>query len=207
MYRCITILLISLLCQGFGHAKESRATLLLKPLQVMCEDIATLELTYSWLDPRKPLNEMDISRLSDGKSCSPSFKFQRVAEVNRTEHKGRKIVCYRLWDATRPTAPNHGQVWCSVAEALQTIDQVVASRVGDYEMETHNISRDSASSEIAIAACAEGGRIFINRAHGVWVRNSALNIDSPHKYPPMPIPKTSGLDNIIRNGCRGVDYE
>lgn len=207
MYRCITILLTSLLWQSLGHAKESRTTVLLKPLQVMCADIATLESTLSWVDPKKPLDIMSITKLSNGKSCFPSFIFQRIAEVNRAERNGRMIVCYRLWDTTLPTAPDHGQVWCSVAEAIQTIDQVVASRVGDYEMEIHDSFSDPALSEMAIAACVEGGRISVTRKYGVWTRSSVLNIESPHKSQPMLIPNTSRLDDVIRNGCRGVDYE
>lgn len=207
MYRCIAILLASLLWPSLANAEESQTTMLLRPLQVMCEDIATLESTLDQIDQTKPLNIEDISRLSSGKTCFPSFTFQRIAEVNRTERNGRMMVCYRLWDATQPTAADHGQVWCSVSKAIQTIGQVVASRSGNYKMEIHDRFRDPALSEMAIAKCAEGGRVHVAKKHGAWTRESVLNIDSPQKYPPVPIPNASKLADIIRNGCKGVDYE
>jgi len=207
MKKIVTMLLVGLLWHNVVHANETRPTVLLRPLQIMCEDAESLDQALGLIKKNALQDMADINRISNIKSCFPSFEFTRIAEVGKTERNGRFVVCYRSWDITHPEPPDHGQVWCSTAEAIQTIDQLIASRTGKYKMEMHEVFNNAALSVLAMARCLEGGSVSVTKENGQWMRRVSLNIASPQKSQPFLIPQTFKLDDVIREGCRGIDYE
>lgn len=202
MHKYLAILIVGLSWLSMCSAKESRATELLRPLQLMCTDVSSLQSSLTNFGRQVPI---DIVNLPSGESCFPSLGFQRVANIKHIHSNDQHVVCYKLWDSTRPEAPvNDGQVFCSIAEAVWPIDKVVASRTGDFVIV---IKHKQEGSEEAIATCTEGGKVFVQRTAGEWTRGSVLPIDSPLKPTLPPIRNTSKMDDVIREGCRGVDYE
>lgn len=201
MYARISIVFLTTLVSSLGLADEAKPTLLLKPLQLQCDDQRNLETLLAQRDKRPNDGILELM-YGSGAFCMPTTNHQRVYLVRDVQGTHHSYVCYRLWDHTRPAPPDEKeQEFCSASGAITTMAELVNTRSGDYSIEVHE---QYEQSEFAVATCHEHGRVFVKRRLNGWDRSSSLPIDSPLKEAPAFV--EGNLPDVLRDGCRGKDY-
>lgn len=205
MYRYLFIITIAILIGGAAAESkvpptESSPVLMLEPLAGICVTPEAAERLEKSLEfQRETHSSQVLAEAFARERCLPMFEYERIALPRQVHLSTGEYICYVLWDITLPMPRTRKNEFCSYAPRITTLESVLKSRSGDYEMV------EQLTGAYAAATCLEGGRVSVVIDATGATRWTILNISANHtgsKRFDLTVP----LETVIRRGCAGEDY-